>query len=97
MQVVTYVVAAEPNLKVKNYIRKKLFFCEIQTSDIAVCLFSNHVYFNFNIFNHCTYSVNEKRKIILLPPTEESDYADCYKYLKIEDRVLVNGHKETEP
>lgn len=53
--------------------------------------------FTLTFSTHCTYSVNVKLKMMLLPPTEESDHADCYKYLKIEDRVLVNVHKETEP
>lgn len=45
MQVGPHVVAAEPNSKVKNYIGKKItFFCEIQTSDIAVCFFQSCVF-----------------------------------------------------
>lgn len=44
--------SSRTNFKSQKLYRKKItFFCEIQASDIAVCLFFNHVYFNFNIFN----------------------------------------------
>lgn len=66
MQVGTHVVAAEPNSKLKNYIGIFFFFF-VKSKHLTLQFVLIMWILTLTFSTHCTYSVNVKLKIILLP------------------------------